>query len=185
MERSQKPVGRKSAGSPLRDASGWRWSVRSPRRPFPAGYSLVELLVAISIFGVVTLVGLPHIDTRREDINTSIQRVVADMRYARGRAITSGEHYAMEWTGASSYEVQRMRLDPGGNWELDHVERTVELPEHISFTLGDDGVDRLEFNTRGMMISSTKPLFPVISDLDRRVDHRFSIWPSGQIYVED
>ena len=30
------------------------------------GFTLVELLVAISIFGIVTLVGLPHIDTRRE-----------------------------------------------------------------------------------------------------------------------
>jgi prepilin-type N-terminal cleavage/methylation domain-containing protein len=149
------------------------------------GYSLIEVLVAVSIFGVVALAGLPHLDRGREDINTSIQRVVADMRYARGRAITSGEHYAVEWTGANTYEVQRMRLGGLGTWEVDRVERSVELPGHISFALHEDGVERLEFNTRGMMIASTKPLWPVISDLDHHVDRRLSIWPSGQIYVED
>ena len=162
-----------------------RLGADAPVRGGEAGYSLIDVMVAVSIFAVVALAGLPHLDRSREDINTSIQRVVADMRYARGRAITSGEHYAVEWTGANIYEVQRMRLGGLGTWEVDRVERSVELPEHISFALDEDGVERLEFNTRGMMIASTKPLWPVISDLDHHVDHRLSIWPSGQIYVED
>lgn len=149
------------------------------------GYSLIELLVAMSIFGIVALAGLPHIDRQREDINTSVQRVMADMRFARARSITSGEHYAIAWTGPNQYEVQRMIQNSAGEWELDRVERTVVLPEHIEFSVPDESVERFEFNTRGMLVSSTQPLSPVVSDVVRDVDRKFSVWPSGQIFMEE
>jgi prepilin-type N-terminal cleavage/methylation domain-containing protein len=150
-----------------------------------AGYSLIELLVAMSIFGIIALAGLPHIDRRREDLNTSVQRVMADMRFARARSITSGEHYAIEWTGANQYELQRLVVNSAGEWELDRVERTVVLPEHIEFTLPEEADERFEFNTRGMMVSSTQPLWPTLSDVIRDVDRTFSVWPSGQIFMEE
>ena len=46
-------------------------------------------------------------------------------------------------------------------------------------------VERLEFNTRGMMISATGPVRPTVSDLARLVNRQLAIWPSGQIYVEE
>ncbi len=151
-----------------------------------AGFSLIELLVAVSIFGVLALAGLPHVDRRREDLNTSVQRVLADVRFARSRSITSGEHYAVKWTSTHGYEVQRLSLNPAGEWVTDRVERTVLLPDSIAFSIdaGAGGVDRLEFNTRGMLISSPKPLWPVMSDLVHDVSRTFSVWPSGQIYME-
>ncbi len=149
------------------------------------GYSLIELLVAVAIFGVVALAGLPHVDRRREDLNSSVQRVMADMRYARSRSITSGDHYAVEWTGDGTYEVQRLGINLAGEWELDTVERTVVLPEHIEFAQGEDAVDRFEFNTRGMMVSSAQPLWPVLTDNIHDAERTFSVWPSGQIYLEE
>ena len=147
------------------------------------GYTLLELLVTIAIFTVVALAGLPHVDGRRESINSSIQRVVADMRYARSRSITSGDHFAIEWTGSNSYEVQRMTLNGSGDWEVSDVVRTTQLPDHIAFVL-TESIDRFEFNTRGMMVSSQGPLWPVISDTHVGSNHLLSIWPSGQIYRE-
>jgi len=151
---------------------------------------LIELLVGLAIFGVIALAGLPHIDTRRESLNTSIQQVMSDMRYARARSITSGEHFAVEWTGASSYEVQRL-TEVGGVWQVDSVIRTVNLPTFVQFSLdgaatGATGVaiDRIEFNTRGMMISSVQPLRPVMTDSIRGNAQQLAIWPSGQIYRE-
>ncbi len=161
---------------------------RTKRVESSAGFTLVELLIGVSIFAVLALAGLPHVDRRREDLNTSVQRVVADMRFARSRSITSGEHYAVKWTGAHAYEVQRLFMNSAGEWELDRVERTVLLPDYISFSLGESegagGVDLLEFNTRGMLISSPEPLWPVMSDLLHDVERTFSVWPSGQIYME-
>ncbi len=149
------------------------------------GYSLIELLVAIAIFGVVALAGLPHVDRRREDINSSVQRVMADMRFARARSITSGDHYALEWTGPATYEVQRLMLNLAGDWEVDTVERSVVLPEHIEFVQGEEGIGRFEFNTRGMMVSAAQPLWPMLSDNIHDVERTFSVWPSGQIYLEE
>ncbi len=154
--------------------------------PDAGGFTLIELLVAVSIFGVVAIAGLPHINTGREDINTSVQRIMSDMRYARGRAITSGEHYAVEWTSANTYQIQRMIQDgTGGPWVVDDVERSIQLPTHVAFDLGDEGVERLEFNTRGMMVSSDQPLRPVVADRHHLVERHLSIWPSGQIFVEE
>ncbi len=155
-----------------------------------AGYTLIELLVGIAIFSVIALAGLPHVDTRRESLNTSIQQVLSDMRYARARSITSGEHFAVEWTGANSYEVQRL-TEVAGLWQVDSVIRTVDLPSYIQFDLGASAtgptgaaIDRIEFNTRGMMISSNQPLWPVMTDSLRGNAHQLAIWPSGQIYRE-
>lgn len=157
---------------------------RTRRVEGEAGYSLIDVLVAIAVFGVIALAGLPHIDRRREDLNTSVQRVLADMRYARARSITSGDHYALEWTSSKAYEIQRLKLNAAGDWLLDKVERTVELPDHIAFSVGESEIDRFEFNTRGMMVSATDPVWPMLSDAVHGVDRMFSVWPSGQIYLE-
>jgi prepilin-type N-terminal cleavage/methylation domain-containing protein len=147
-----------------------------------AGYSVLELLVAAGIFGVLAAAGLPHVDTRRQDLDTSVGRTVADLRFARSRAITSGDHYAVQFNGADSYEVQRLEL-VGGTWTVDEVVKTVELPPHIEWLAG--GVSTIEFNTRGMMISANAPVWPSVWDTLHNHGRQVSIWPSGQIYVED
>jgi hypothetical protein len=35
------------------------------------------------------------------------------------------------------------------------------------------------------MVSSTQPLWPTLSDVIRGVDRTFSVWPSGQIFMEE
>ena len=146
------------------------------------GYSLIELVVAAGIFGILASAGLPHVDTRRQDLNTSVNRAIADLRYARSRAITSGDHFAVVFDGGNRYEIQRMELGAGG-WTPSAVVKTVELPSHIEWLTG--GTDSIEFNTRGMMISAGEPLWPSIWDTLHNHGHQISIWPSGQVYAED
>jgi prepilin-type N-terminal cleavage/methylation domain-containing protein len=147
-----------------------------------AGYSLIELVVAAGIFGILASAGLPHVDTRRQDLNTSINRAVADLRYARSRAITTGDHFVVVFDGGNRYEIKRMELGAGG-WTPSAVVKTVELPSHIEWLAG--GTDSIEFNTRGMMISAGEPLWPSIWDTLHNHGHQISIWPSGQVYAED
>lgn len=153
----------------------------SPQR----GHTLIEMLVVVAIFGIVAMVGLPHVDTRREEINSASQQLVADLRLARARSITSGERYALAPLGADRYEIQRLTRNAAGQWGKESVVRTVRLPEHIRIEFGPLLADRVEFNTRGMMVSSSQPLVPVVSDVLHSVDRHLAIWPSGQIYLEN
>ena len=145
------------------------------------GYSLIELLVAVGIFGVLAAAGLPHLDTRRQDIQSATKQVIADYRWARTRAITSGAHFAIEWTSSNSYEVQRMK-EVSGNWAIDEVVKTVTLPSHINTVWYWPTTQ--EFNTRGMMITTTYPLWQLLWDSNYYGWHTLSVWPSGQIYEE-
>lgn len=159
-------------------------SGRAKRLTTEGGYSLLELLVGAAIFSVLAAAGLPHIDTRRQDLNTSVSHTVADLRYARGRAITTGDHFDVTFDGSSGYQIRRLKL-VAGEWVPDVVVKTVQLPSHIEYYAASGGGDTFEFNTRGMMISSDEPLWPSIWDTAHGHGHQLSIWPSGQVYAED
>lgn len=146
------------------------------------GYSLIEVLTAVAIFGVLAAAGLPHLDTRRQDIQTVTKQVIGDYRWARNRAITSGAHFAVEWMNDQTYQIVRMKQDNNGDWAADQIVKTVSLPSQISTMWW--WPDTHEFNTRGMMISSTWPLFQLLWDDQYTAYHVVSLWPSGQIYEE-
>lgn len=147
-----------------------------------SGYSLIELLTAVAIFGILAAAGLPHVDMRRQDINTSTKQVIADYRWARTRAITSGAHFALKWTGTGAYEVDRMKQAPDGTWSVDTAVKQISLPSTIIRTGWPDSV---EFNTRGMMVSSntivTQSLWDGVSGY--ATSRVVAIWPSGQTSV--
>jgi prepilin-type N-terminal cleavage/methylation domain-containing protein len=146
------------------------------------GYTMIEALVSMAIAGVLIGSALPHVDTRREAINTAVNAVIADLRYARSRSITTGTHHALELTDAGTYEVQRLTQDAIGLWVVDSVAKTNAFPDHVTLELSQPVT--LEFNTRGMMISSTGTLTLSFTDTQFGATHQVSIWPSGQIYYE-
>jgi prepilin-type N-terminal cleavage/methylation domain-containing protein len=146
------------------------------------GYSLIELLVAVAIFGVLTALGLPHLDTRRQDIQTATKQIIADYRWARNRAITSGVHFGVEWTSTNSYEVQKMKQAANGTWSKELMVKKVTLPSYINTSWYWPTMQ--EFNTRGMMVTSTYPLYQMFWDSNYSGWHMVSLWPSGQIYEE-
>jgi Tfp pilus assembly protein FimT len=145
------------------------------------GYSLVEMLTTIVFLSTVAAVGLPHIDTRRQDINSVMSEVIGDLRFTRARSITSGTHYALE-PMPGGYQIQRL-VQEEGEWVEDSVAKTVTLPEHISIDWNDEG-DGIEFNTRGFVISADSSFQVTVSDTLHGAAHVISVWPSGQIYYE-
>jgi prepilin-type N-terminal cleavage/methylation domain-containing protein len=144
-----------------------------------AGYSLIELLTAVAIFGVLAAAGLPHIDTTRQDIQSATKQVIADYRFARTRAITSGAHYNLNWTGTNTYQINRMKL-VGTTWTADSttVVKQVTLPTAISMYAAQSNV---EFNTRGIMVSPTYNMFEMLWDGKFSTYRMISVWPSGQV----
>ncbi|MGD9764294.1 MAG: Tfp pilus assembly protein FimT/FimU [Candidatus Binatia bacterium] len=157
-----------------------RWRAKHLHRH--GGFSLIELLVSVAIFGVLSALALPHVDLRRQDVQSATKQVIADYRWARTRAITSGDHFAITWTGGSAYEIQRLKENAQGTWVVDTVVKRVQLPSHITTWFTWPATQ--EFNTRGMMISTTWPVWQLLYDTQFNGWHMFSVWPSGQVYEE-
>jgi prepilin-type N-terminal cleavage/methylation domain-containing protein len=154
-------------------------SERAQRLRNRAGYSLIELMTAVSVFGVLAASGLPHIDTRRTDLDSMQTQVIADLRWARTRAITSGVHYRLVWSGHQGYEVQRMKQNADGTWSKDVVVKTATLPDQL--TSASD-LDTYEFNTRGMMVSAATQSFVRLTDARfGSAQRQVEVWPSGQV----
>ena len=143
---------------------------------------MVELLTAVGIFGALAAAGLPHVDTHRQDLRTATAQVVADFRWTRVRAITSGAHFAIQWTGDSAYQVQRMKQAEDGTWDVDAVVKEVALPAGVVRWGWPDSV---EFNTRGMMISSDYAAWQSLWDMGFGTGRMVTIWPSGQTHESD
>ena len=158
-------------------------TMKLPRRlTSQRGYTMIEAMATIVIASVMIGSALPHVDTRREEINTAINAVIADLRFARARSITTGTHYAFELTASGAYEVQRLEEDISGDWVLDEVAKSNTLPNQVTLQLSQPVT--IEFNTRGMMVSATDVLTIQFTDTAFGATHQVSIWPSGQVYYE-
>ena len=150
---------------------------RTQRRHGQRGYSLVELLANVALLAALAAATLPHIDARRQDINTVIQQLTSDYRWARVRAITAGVHFRVKWTGSRTYQIERMKEVTPGTWATDQVVKQVALPSTV---IHSAGLDVVEFNTRGLMISSTATVLQIFSDSAFGATRTLAIWPSGQ-----
>jgi len=171
------------SGYARRNAATDPMMMKLPRRlTNQRAYTIIEAMATIVIAGVVIGSALPHVDTRREAINTTINAVISDLRFARARSITTGTHYAFVVKDAETYEVQRLKETTSGAWVLDEVAKTNKLPSHISLVLTQPVT--VEFNTRGMMVSSPNVLTIHFSDTTFGASHQISVWPSGQVYYE-
>jgi Tfp pilus assembly protein FimT len=145
------------------------------------GHTLIELLGLIGILGVIAGTALPHFDTRREDINTAMQALIGEFRTARTHAITTGTHYSLHFSGDRSLAVQRHEQAEDGTWPVAAKTRDISLPQSVSWWMSPETI---EFNTRGVMISASEPVFVYVTDQVGKRVHSISVWPSGQVQAE-
>jgi prepilin-type N-terminal cleavage/methylation domain-containing protein len=149
------------------------------------GLSLIELLVAIGILGLLVALALPRINSRQLELSTVTQDLVGNLRIARANATARGAHYRATFS-SSSYSIQRLQDDDdNGSWEPEGSPLQVDLPNGVSLTVQDgDGV--VEFNTRGLIEPNAGDAVAEIERLtltdsrDGRT-RQVEIWPSGQV----
>ena len=114
------------------------------RRRRQRGTSLIEVLTATAIFGMVLAIGVPNLVRLRApyaSVNAARQ-IAADLQAARLRAIARNARVRVIF-GADAYRVER---EEGGAWIADGG--TVPLPGTATVAVApDDPV----FDSRGML----------------------------------
>jgi prepilin-type N-terminal cleavage/methylation domain-containing protein len=143
------------------------------------GFSVLELIVALSMFAIVVALASPHAANSQFALWNANQQLMGDLRRTRGDALTHGDHYRLDVTGPGSYAEYRMKL-VGGAWSPSGAPvRTRTLPSGVTFSAGIGR--QFEFNTRGLLTSVDAAAMLSMTDAHTHHTRSVRVWPSGQV----
>lgn len=153
------------------------------------GFSLVEVIVAMVIFGIIARIAIPHFDARKMKVLAAQQLIAANLRLVRAKAITKSLHYRLAFTAAKQIQVQPMVLQTNGTWAVDSANvKTLALPSNTQFAAGSQCTSPctpvintfIEFNSRGVATNiATMQQITLIDDFGKA--KAVQAWPSGQV----
>jgi prepilin-type N-terminal cleavage/methylation domain-containing protein len=102
------------------------------------GYSLTELMAAISIIGILAVASIPNVSAylRSSSSQGAADQLSGDLRLARSRAILEGNDYLVQFTSATTYTI----VDDDGGGE--------GIPGNAGYTAGNRGNERADDGER-------------------------------------
>ncbi|MGA1875786.1 MAG: GspH/FimT family pseudopilin [bacterium] len=83
------------------------------------GFTLIELAVILTIFGILSALGVPSIleIMPRIRLNNAAQRIVSDIQFARMRSIATGKEYRLNFdVSTESYQIEEGNRSSGSTW---------------------------------------------------------------------
>lgn len=142
------------------------------------GLTLIELIASMAIFGIVLAVAIPQFPRNAFALWGAQTQLLADLRKARGDALTKGDHFRLQVDDSTHYSVFRMQLTAGvwSNTGTAVVARA--LPNGVTFVAGVGA--NFEFNTRGLMVNPSAAQTLDMADTAGH-HHDITVWPSGQV----
>ncbi|MGH7459328.1 MAG: GspH/FimT family pseudopilin [Longimicrobiaceae bacterium] len=120
----------------------------------PAGFTLLEILVTLVLLGIMAGLTVPALGGMASEnkIERSLDRVAADLTYARMLAIRSGSPVVMRFDGGTSAgNAYRIVLDDGT--EVRRVDLAGEY-RGVEVTAPADNNQEIWFNSRGIIAST-------------------------------
>ena len=157
------------------------------RRARCAGFTLMELMVVLVIFGIVSAVALPGFNRflRSVDLNSQVQRISTLIRVVRQRAITENNNYIVWW----SPTVQGWGwFDDDNNDGVHQVTEKIELPTALPtwITVTNSGTnpfpsDSLTFQPNGSASASGSAIFSNPEGYTRSLS---VVRPTGMVTVQ-
>jgi prepilin-type N-terminal cleavage/methylation domain-containing protein len=143
------------------------------------GFTLVELLVTMSLVAIVMGIALPQFQANRYGLWTAQQQLLADLRSTRADALTKGVHFRFDITGPGTYLEYRMQ-QIGGIWVINGPPvKSRALPGTIHFTTAVGS--HFEFNTRGLMLNPGAATQIILTETTTSHTRPVTVWPSGQV----
>jgi type II secretory pathway pseudopilin PulG len=148
------------------------------------GVSIIEVVIVAAIISLMLAAAISRMNPNYRAAEASASELLANLRLCRTKAVSSGYHYQLSVTGASTYTVNRL-LPPtsGTDWTVDGGTPTLtyNLLPNVRFTAS---TGRYEFNTRGTIVVRTNETFVPLKTLNNTSLNNSAfvqIWTSGQM----
>ena len=147
------------------------------------GFSLIELFVALGIFGLLVAVALPNLDHTEAQLEPAVENLAASIRTAHAHTLSRGARYRVT-LGSTSYSVRRLQDNDGdGVWVPDSTVPTQTITLPSGTTISQGAGTNIEFTTRGLLAPQANGAWTVITIALSSTGHSKSleVWPSGQV----
>ena len=115
------------------------------------GFSLVEMMVALVVAGLIVLIGWPRFRETlvKSDVRSARGTVLAAYARARAAAIQSGRSITLQFSGTSAWVTGTPRLTPRAGSTSDTVGAVEDLSRRYGVTVSAAPVSALTIDPRG------------------------------------
>ncbi|HEX9246474.1 MAG TPA: hypothetical protein VGA35_09950 [bacterium] len=119
------------------------------------GTSIVELVLIVSLLGIILVMVLPAFNSKPQNIAADVQDLANYLAVAREMGISRTQHYRIRvFSTGPPYQYAMERYN-GTAWV---TERTITLRSGVVFPGATLGLIA-EFDTRGMLVTGAPPVF--------------------------
>ncbi len=126
-----------------------------------AGFTMVELLIVLSVVGILMTIVLPRIDVARFQLDAAIQEVASAVASARGQSILRQHDYVLMFEEDADRFFVLNDMNNNGQTDSGEERRMVQLSERVKFHRG--GADPIMGLTDPISFTKTVESLPAIT----------------------